>query len=149
MSQHRKTRARCKITSKLTANTPERQNQRRFGVLTVNFEQIADLVLVLFFFTLNMKMLISLNFNLFSCILHRKQTNQSRISDSHIIYDGPLCDNIISGSHYLIDKTTQIQMMWESQTCLSSVSMIKEDKNAEHSSISHSGTFFLFSVRAI
>ena len=40
-----KTRARCKIISKLTMKTPERQNQRRFGVLIGNFEQIIDLIL--------------------------------------------------------------------------------------------------------
>ena len=37
-----------------TIKTPERQNKSRLGVLFVNFEQISDLVLVLFFLTLNM-----------------------------------------------------------------------------------------------
>ena len=61
------------------------------------------------------------------------------------IYDGALFDNIISGNHYLIDKTAQTWMMSESQTCLSSLSMIKEDKNAEGSRISHTGVSSFFS----
>ena len=42
-----------KKNSKSTIKTPERQNKLRFGVLIVNFEEISDLVLVLFFLTLN------------------------------------------------------------------------------------------------
>ena len=49
----REIRTRCKIISKLTTKTPERQNYL-FGVLIVNLEQIIDLVLVLFYLTLNM-----------------------------------------------------------------------------------------------
>ena len=47
-----------------------------------------------------------LNFNLF----HRKKTNQRRILDPQIIYDGALCDNIISGSHFALAK--QLQRRW-------------------------------------
>ena len=32
---------------------------------------------------------------------------RGRISDPDIIYDKALCDSIISGSHYLINKTAQ------------------------------------------
>ena len=42
--------------------------------------------------------------------LRKKQTNQRRISDPQIIYDGALCDNIISGSHYALTK--QLQLRW-------------------------------------
>ena len=47
-----------------------------------------------------------LNFNLF----HRKKTNQRRILDPQIIYDGALCDNVISGSHFGLAK--QLQRRW-------------------------------------
>ena len=67
-----------------------------------------DLFLVLFFLTLNMKMLISLNFNLFGNVLHKNQKNQRWISDPHIIYDGALCDNIISGGHYLLTSNSNL-----------------------------------------
>ena len=47
-----------------------------------------------------------LNFNL----SHRKKTSQRRISDPQIIYDGALCDIIISGSHFALTK--QLQLRW-------------------------------------
>ena len=53
--------------------------------------------------------------------------------------------NLISRSHYLTDKTAQTQMMQESKTCLSTISMTTEDKNAEDSSNSYTGTCFFFS----
>ena len=40
-------------STKLTIKTPERQNLRRFAALIVNFGQISNLILVLFFLTLN------------------------------------------------------------------------------------------------
>ena len=43
---HRNTRARCEICSKLTIKTPERHHWRRSGVFIVNFEHISHLVLV-------------------------------------------------------------------------------------------------------
>ena len=52
----------------------------------------------------------SLNFNLFGNVLHRKQKSQRRISDPRIIYDGALCDNIMSGSHFVLTK--QLQLRW-------------------------------------
>ena len=42
--------------------------------------------------------------------LTEKKTNQRWISDQQIIYDGVLCDNIISGSHFALTK--QIQLRW-------------------------------------
>ena len=50
-----------------------------------------------------------LNFNLFGNVLHRKQTNQMRILDLKIIYDGDLCDNILLGSHFLLPKQLQLR----------------------------------------
>ena len=52
----------------------------------------------------------SLNFNLFGNVLHRKQKSQRRISDPQIIYDGALCDNIMSGSHFVLTK--ELQLRW-------------------------------------
>ena len=46
----RNSRTRCKICSKLIIKTPE---QRRSGVFTVNFEQIAHIFLVFQFLALN------------------------------------------------------------------------------------------------
>ena len=40
------TRARCKISSKLTINIPERRHWHRSGIFIVNFEHISHLVLV-------------------------------------------------------------------------------------------------------
>ena len=37
--------------------------------------------------------------------------NQRRISEPHIIYDKAHGDSVISGSHYLINKTAQTQMI--------------------------------------
>ena len=42
--------------------------------------------------------------------LTEKKTNHRRISDPQIIYDGALCDNIISGSHFALTK--QLQLRW-------------------------------------
>ena len=46
---NRNTRTRCRMSSKLTTNTPERCLWRRPGVFIVNFEHISELVLVLMF----------------------------------------------------------------------------------------------------
>ena len=43
---NRDTRARCEICSKLTIKTLEQPQWRRSGVFVVNFEHIANLVLV-------------------------------------------------------------------------------------------------------
>ena len=48
----RNTRSRREICSKLTIKTPERRHWRRSGVFIVNFEHIADLVLVFLLLTL-------------------------------------------------------------------------------------------------
>ena len=77
-----------------------------------NFEQISHLVLVLFFLTLNMQMFTFLNFNLFSNVSLRKKTNQRWIYDPHIIYDGALCDSIMSGSHYVLTEQLQLRWYW-------------------------------------
>ena len=50
-----------------------------------------------------------LNFNLFGNVLHRKQTNQRRISDLHIICDGVLCDNIMSESQFVLTKQLHLK----------------------------------------
>ena len=63
---------------------------------------------MLFFVTLNMQMSTSLNFNLFGNVLHRKQTNQRRISDPQIKYDGALCDSITSASHYVLTNSSNL-----------------------------------------
>ena len=44
---------RCKICSKLTIKTPERSQQRRFGVFIVNFEHTSHLLLVFILLNLN------------------------------------------------------------------------------------------------
>ena len=50
------TRARCEICSKLTINTPERRQWRRFSVFIVNFEHVSHLVLVFLLLTLSKQM---------------------------------------------------------------------------------------------
>ena len=44
---HRNTGTRCKIWSKLTIKTPEQCHWRRSGVLTVNFDHISQLAIVI------------------------------------------------------------------------------------------------------
>ena len=44
---HRNTGTRCKIWSKLTIKTPEQRHWRRSGVLTVNFDHISQLAIVI------------------------------------------------------------------------------------------------------
>ena len=96
-----------------------------------------------------------LNFNL----SHRKKKKPEAISDPQIIYDGALCDNIISGSHFALTK--QLQLRWCRNRKAASVCHLLlllfiphekignmgEEKNSEDPSISRIGTFFLFSVR--
>ena len=55
-SQHRNTRIRCKICSKLAIKIPERRHWhwRRSGIFIVNFEHISQAVLVFLLLTLNM-----------------------------------------------------------------------------------------------
>ena len=71
-----------------------------------------------------------------------------------IIYDGALCDNIISGSHFAL--TLAAPMMKKNRKAASlcyylqfheKIGSMGEEKNPEDSSISHIGTFFLFLVR--
>ena len=50
----RNIRTGCEICSKLTIKTPEQRQWRHSGVFIVNFEYIADLVLVFLLLTLNM-----------------------------------------------------------------------------------------------
>ena len=50
---NRKTRTRCKISSKVILKTPERCHWRRFSVFIVSFEHISHLVLVFLLLTLN------------------------------------------------------------------------------------------------
>ena len=89
--------------------------------------------------------------------LTKKKTNQGWIWDQQIIYDGALCGNIISESHFALH--------WQSSSNLDDEGIVKlplyaiifssvdkigsmgGEKNPEDSSISHIGTFFLFSVR--
>ena len=49
----RNTKTRCAVCSKLTIKTPEWRPWHNSGVFIVNFERIADLVLVLLLLTLN------------------------------------------------------------------------------------------------
>ena len=49
----RNTKTRCKICSKLTIKIPERRQCRRFGIFIVNFEHIAQLILVFLLLTLS------------------------------------------------------------------------------------------------
>ena len=96
----------------------------------------------------------SLSFNLFGNVLHRKQTNQRRISDPQIIYDGALYDN---GSHFVLTK--QLQLRWWRNRILplyavifsfhDKIGCMGEETDLEESSISHTGTFFLFSLQGI
>ena len=44
---HSNTGTRCKIWSKLTIKTPEQRHWRRSGVLTVNFDHISQLAIVI------------------------------------------------------------------------------------------------------
>ena len=66
----------------------------------------------------------SLNFNLFGEVLDRKQTNQRRISDPQIMYDGALCDNIMLEIHFVLTKQLQLRC-WRNRRTASIVSMIK------------------------
>ena len=50
---HKNTRIRCEICSKLTIKTRERQQWRRSGVFIVNFEHMSYFVLVFQLLTLN------------------------------------------------------------------------------------------------
>ena len=50
---HRNTRARCEICSKLTIETPERAHWCRSGVFIVNFEHISYLFLLFLLLTLS------------------------------------------------------------------------------------------------
>ena len=51
---HRNTRTRCEISSKLAIKTPERRHWRRSGVYIVNLEHISHLVLVFLLLPLHM-----------------------------------------------------------------------------------------------
>ena len=53
---HRNTRTRCEICSKLTINTPERRHWRRSGIFIVYFEHFSHLVLVFLLLTLSKQM---------------------------------------------------------------------------------------------
>ena len=50
---NKNTRARCKICSKLTINTPKLRQWRRSVAFIVNFEHISHLVLLFVLLTLN------------------------------------------------------------------------------------------------
>ena len=43
---NRNTRIRSEICSELTIKTPKPRQWRRFGIFTVNFEHVSDLILV-------------------------------------------------------------------------------------------------------
>ena len=47
-------RTRCEVCSKLTIETPERRQLRRFDVFIVNFEHVSPFVLVFLLLILNM-----------------------------------------------------------------------------------------------
>ena len=94
-------------------------------------------------------MLTSLHFNPFGNALHRKQANQRGIPD-------PLCDNIMSRSHYVLKNSNlddvEIEDLPLYAITLSfhdKIGSIKENKDSEDSDISNTGTLFLFSVRGI
>ena len=99
----------------------------------------------------------SLNFNLFGNFLHRKQTNQRRISDPHLIYDEAPFGNIFSGNNYFLRKQPQLRWCRNRRPVSvryyfsfhQKIGSSEEDKDPEDSSISHTGDFFLFSVRGI
>ena len=59
---------------------------------------------MLFFLTLWKFRLVKFNLS------HRKKTNQRWILDPQLIYDGALCDNTTSGSHFALTK--QLQFRW-------------------------------------
>ena len=50
---HRKTRARCKICTKLTIEAPGQRQWRRFSAIIVKFEYISHFALVFLSLTLN------------------------------------------------------------------------------------------------
>ena len=87
--------------------------------------------------------------------LTEKKTNHRRISDPQIIYDGALCDNIISGSHFTLQCSSNLDDEGIVKLPLHAISFsshekigsMGEEKNSEDSSISHIGTLFLFSMR--
>ena len=49
-------------------------------------------------------------YSFWKCFLQRKNTHHRQISDPQIIYDGALCGNVISGSHFPLAK--QLQLRW-------------------------------------
>ena len=113
---------------------------------------------MLFFLTLNMEVSPSINFNLFGNVLHRNETNQRRISDLRIIYDGALCEDIVPGSHYVLTKHLQVRWSRNRRASLYSIVFsfhdkignMEEYKDPGNSGIPHTtGTFFLFSLRGM
>ena len=90
--------------------TPERQNQCHFNALIVNFGQISHLVFGQISHLVPCKCRLHwiLTFLVMFCIQNKKK--QRRISDPQIIYDGALCGNIMSGSHFVLTK--QLQLRW-------------------------------------
>ena len=97
------------------------------------------------------------NFNLLGNVSHRKQTNQRRISDPKIIYDGALSDNIMSRSHFVFTK--QLQLRWCRNLRGAFVSNIfssndnsgrmGEEKDPKDWNISLTGTFSFLGERNI
>ena len=49
-------------------------------------------------------------YSFWKCFLQRKNTCHRQISDPKIIYDGALCGNVISGSHFPLAK--ELQLRW-------------------------------------
>ena len=83
--------------------------------------------------------------------------NKRPISDSHIIYDEALSDNKMSRTRYILGNSSNLDDVGIVYLPLYAVifsfqgkiGSIEEDKDSEDSSISHSGSFFLFSARRI
>ena len=89
--------------------------------------------------------------------LHTYKKKQRQISDRQVNYDRALCDTIMSGSHLILAK--QLQLRWYRNRELplyitifcshDKIGSMEEEKDLEYTSISHTGTFFLFLVRGM
>ena len=90
----------------------------------------------------------SLSFNLFGNVLHRKKTNQRRILDLQIIYDGALCDN---GSHFVLTSSSNKDDRGIVELALYAIIFSFHDKfgSMEEDRDPKNSTSFLFSVRGI
>ena len=79
--------------------------------------------------------------------LTEKKTNHRRISDPQIIYDGALCDNIISGSHFALTLAAPMMKKNRKAASLCYYLQFHEKIGSMGEEKYHIGTFFLFLVR--